>query len=85
MQTMKLQIARALVGAGSVRSAALVGQPGGWAVVLRVGVVDHALETKRGGVRLFRSMEAARRTLGALGVQRFDVDASQLAEGLRLG
>lgn len=84
MQTVKIATARALVAAGAVRAASLIGQPGGWAIVLRVGVVEQVIEAKRGGVRLLRTLDAGARVLDELGIRRFDVDASNLSDGLRL-
>lgn len=84
MQTVQIATARALVAAGAVRAASLIGQPGGWAIVLRVGVSEQVIESKRGGVRLLRSLDAAARVLDELGLRRFEVDASNLGDGLRL-
>lgn len=84
MQTVQIATARALVAAGAVRAASLIGQPGGWAIVLRVGVTEQVIEAKRGGVRLLRSLDAAARVLDELGLRRFEVDASNLGDGLRL-
>ena len=84
MQPVQIATARALVAAGAVRAASLIGQPGGWAIVLRVGVSEQFIESKRGGVRLLRSLDAAARVLDELGVRRIEVDASNLGDGLRL-
>lgn len=84
MQTVQIATARALVAAGAVRAASLIGQPGGWAIVLRVGVSEQVIEAKRGGVRLLRSLDAAARVLDELGLRRFDVDGTNLGDGLRL-
>ena len=37
-----------LVEAGAVRTANIVGQPGGWAVVVQYGTTERALAAKRG-------------------------------------
>ena len=75
--TVKLSTARELVEAGSVRHASIIGQAGGYAVLLRVGMQERALSTKGGTPRLFAGLDAAARVLrDALGVARFDVDAS---------
>jgi len=76
----KLATARELVAAGSVSAASIIGQAGGYAVLLKVGVSDRALATKDGGPRLFAGLDAAARVLRkSLGVARFDVDASGYA------
>lgn len=75
--TVKLATARELVEAGSVRSASIIGQAGGYAVLLKVGMQERALSTKTGQPRLFTGLDAAARVLrDSLGVARFDVDAS---------
>lgn len=75
--TVKLSTARELVEAGSVRGASIIGQAGGYAVVLRVGKQEKALAAKAGHPRLFAGLDAAARVLHeGLGVARFDVDAS---------
>lgn len=75
--TVKLSTARELVEAGSVRQASIIGQAGGYAVLLRVGMQERALATKGGAPRLFAGLDAAARVLrDTLGVARFEVDAS---------
>lgn len=79
METIKMAVARALVAAGSVRGASVIGQPGGWAVVLRVGVAERVIEARSGHVRLFATLDAAARLLRELGIVRFDVDGANHA------
>lgn len=80
--TVKLATARELVQAGSVRHAALLGQRGGYAIVLRVGLADRVLATKLGAPRLFAQLDRAARLLrDELGIARFEVDAVGYAPG----
>ena len=80
--TVKLSTARELVEAGSVRAASIIGQPGGYAVLLRVGMQERALSTKAGAPRLFTGLDAAARVLrDSLGLARFEVDASGYSAG----
>jgi hypothetical protein len=79
VETVKHAVAKALVAAGSVRGATVIGQPGGWAIVLRVGIGERVLAAKRGGVRMFATLDAAARLLRELGIVRFEVDATHHA------
>lgn len=71
-----------LVEAGTVRSARVVGQEGGWAVMIKYGTAEHALAKQRSRqVRLFKSLETLVSYLKAVGIFRFDVDAADYAPG----
>lgn len=75
-----------LVEAGAVRGAHVVGQPGGWSVLVKYGMVERALAAQRSRqVRVFRRMETLVSYLKDIGIQRFDVDAAEYeAEGGRI-
>jgi hypothetical protein len=80
--TVKLATARELAQTGSVRQASLLGQHGGYAIVLRVGMSDRVLATKSGAPRLFAQLDRAARLLrDELGIARFAVDAANYAPG----
>lgn len=72
-----------LVEAGAVRSAHVIGQPGGWSVLVKYGMAERALAAQRSRqVRVFRRMETLVNYLKEIGIQRFDVDAADYeAEG----
>ena len=72
-----------LVEAGAVRGAHVVGQPGGWSVLVKYGMAERALAAQRSRqVRVFRRMETLVNYLKDIGIQRFDVDAADYeAEG----
>ena len=72
----RLNVLRELVGANSVQSAVLVGQEGGWTVLVRYGRHERALAAKAGGVRVFRTLESAVKLLRGLGLPRVDLDAT---------
>lgn len=81
-ETVKMATARELVAAGAVRHATLLGQRGGYAILLRVGMKDQLLATKEGAPRVFAQMHRAAALLrDELGVARFDVDATNYAPG----
>jgi len=65
-----------LVEANAVRSAALIGQPGGWSILVKYGMTERALSGVRGHMRTWRHLDSAVKYLRALGLARFDVDAS---------
>lgn len=65
-----------LVEAGAVRAAHVVGQAGGWAVLVKYGLVERPLAAQRSRqVRLFRKFETLVAYLKDLGIVRYDVDA----------
>ena len=66
-----------LVEAGAVRGAHIVGQDGGWAVMVRYGTHERPLAAQRSRqVRLFRKFETLVGYLRELGISQFDVDAT---------
>jgi len=66
-----------LVEAGAVRGASVVGQPGGWGVVIAYGMTERALAAKRGAVRIFRKFETLAGYLKDIGIVQYQVDARQ--------
>ncbi|MEO1988863.1 MAG: hypothetical protein ABGX47_19790 [Martelella sp.] len=67
-----------LVEAGAVSGAHVVGQPGGWSVLVKYGMAERALAAQRSRqVRVFRRMETLVSYLKDIGIQRFDVDAAE--------
>lgn len=80
-KTVKLATLRELVEAGSVRSAAIVGLPGGYAVQVRYGMSDRALAARTGDVRIFSKIDGAAKTLKGLGVVKSELDTSGYSPG----
>jgi hypothetical protein len=69
-----------LVEAGAVRGAHVVGQAGGWAVMVRYGMAERPLAAQRSRqVRLFKRMETLVAYLREVGISRFDVDAADFS------
>lgn len=66
-----------LVEAGAVRSASIVGQPGGWGVVIQYGKTERALAARRGDVRNFARFETLVGYLKKIGIAKYQVDATQ--------
>jgi hypothetical protein len=65
-----------LVEAGAVRGAEVIGQPGGWGVVVKYGMTERTLAVRRGQARIFRRFETVVAYLKDLGLSRYAVDAS---------
>lgn len=66
-----------LVEAGAVRGAHIVGQTGGWAVLVKYGMTERPLAAQRSRqVRLFRKFETLVSYLKEIGIAHFDVDAA---------
>lgn len=68
---------RELIKAGSVSSAVLVGQRGGFAVGVSFADSDRFLSTTRGEVRLFANLNTAAHFLSRFGLVKFEVDATE--------
>lgn len=65
-----------LAEAGAVRSAHVVGQDGGWGIVVKYGMTERTLAAQRSHqVRIFRKLETLVAYLKSVGIPRFDVDA----------
>jgi hypothetical protein len=66
-----------LVEAGAVRGAHVIGQVGGWAVLIRYGLLERALATTRSkNIRTFKKLETLVAYLKDIGISQFDVDAA---------
>jgi hypothetical protein len=65
-----------LVEANAVNGANIIGQPGGWGVVIKYGMTERALAAKRGTVRIFRKFETLVGYLKGIGVAKYQVDAT---------
>jgi len=81
LRPIKLESLRELVAAGSVKSATILGQKGGYAVMARVGTQQRPLGTKLGDVRMFGSADTAVKVMRELGLSLFNLDVSNYEEG----
>ena len=77
----KLNVLRELREGGAVRSAAIVGQKGGFVVEVRSGMADRILAAKTGEPRLFATLDTAAGILRTLGIVHFNVDLSGFEPG----
>jgi hypothetical protein len=63
--------------AGAVRSAHIIGQAGGWGILVKCGMTEHALTAQRSHqVRVFKKLETLVNYLKGVGIARFEVDAA---------
>lgn len=65
-----------LVEAGAVRGADVIGQPGGWGVVIKYGMTERALAARRGAVRSFKKFETLVGYLKGIGIAEYRVNAA---------
>jgi hypothetical protein len=69
-----------LAEAGAIDKTLIVGQLGGWSIVVRYGKSEHSLAAQRSRqVRLFKRMETLVSYLKDVGISQFDVDAAEYA------
>ena len=69
-----------LAEAGAIDKTLVVGQLGGWSIVVRYGKSEHSLAAQRSRqVRLFKRMETLVSYLKDVGISQFDVDAAEYA------
>lgn len=82
--TIDTAVARRLVEASALRGAAVVGVPGGWSVLLKIGMEEKALAVQRTGKpRLWRSLDRCIDYLKTeLSIVRVELDASNYSAGL---
>lgn len=72
-----MAMAKALAQSNLIRGALVVGQTGGWGVLLQIGMDERPLRAKRGQDRIFVSLSAVQRLLvDDLGILKFTVDAT---------
>lgn len=77
METIDHTTLMRLTEAGAVRSAHIVGQAGGWGILIKYGMAERALAAQRSQqVRIFRKFETLVGYLKGVGIVRFDVDAA---------
>lgn len=77
MDTIDHRTLSRLVEAGAVRGAYVVGQRGGWTIVIRYGMHERPLAAQRSGqVRLFKKLDTVASYLLGIGLASFDVDGA---------
>ena len=82
--TIDTSMAKRLAGACAISGASIIGQPGGWSVVLKIGLQEHPLAAQRSDKpRTWRSLDRAVAYLKTeLQIARFDLlDATNHSKG----
>lgn len=79
--TVKIETLRELIAAGSVRSATLLGQRGGYAVLVRVGLQERILANRVGNARLYARLDTAAKDLREMGLAEFGVNVANFEPG----
>ncbi|MDO8262176.1 MAG: hypothetical protein Q7T21_03015 [Gallionella sp.] len=85
--TIDTAMAKRMVEASAIRGASIIGQPGGWSVVLKLGLQERPLGAQRSDTpRTWRSLDRAVAYLkNELPIARFDLlDATNHSEGAPL-
>ncbi|MGZ5076795.1 MAG: antitoxin PaaA2 family protein [Methylobacter sp.] len=74
--TISHELLEQLAEAGAVRGAVVVGQAGGWGVVIQYGMTEKVLTAKRGATRVFRKFETLVGYLRDIGITNYQVNAA---------
>lgn len=80
-QPIKLDNLRDLVAMGAVKSATILGQKGGYAVLASTGIHERLLANKAGDVRMFATTDTAVNELRRLGLSHFSLDITHYEKG----
>lgn len=68
VESIKLAVVKEVAAAGSVRGAQVLGLPGGYQVIVRVGMKERVLADKAGKPRTFLTIDSAGRLLRSVGI-----------------
>lgn len=74
-----------LVDAGAPLRADVIGEAGGWGVIINYGQAHQTLAVRRGHARLFRRFETLAGYLKDMGISAFHVNAAEFDAGSRAG
>lgn len=72
-----------LVEAGAVRGADVIGQPGGWNIIVKYGMVERALAARRGAIRLFSRFDTLVKYLKSIGIAQCNVNISNYDDSVK--
>lgn len=73
-ELVSLNTLKELSAAGAVRAAQVIGTTGGFAVQFTYGLTTKTLQAKRGHPRIFRTLDAAAKTVLGVGVARLEAN-----------
>jgi hypothetical protein len=80
-QPIKLENLRDLVSMGAVKTATILGQKGGFAVVASMGMQERVLANKLGKVKMFATSDTALKELHQLGLVTITVNMTHYEKG----
>jgi hypothetical protein len=82
--TIDTAMARRMVEAAAIQGASIIGQPGGWSVMLKLGALEKPLGSQRGDTpRTWRSLDRCVDYLRTeLHIARVDLDATNFSEAI---
>jgi hypothetical protein len=82
--TIDTAMARQMVDAAAIQGASIIGQPGGWSVMLKLGTLEKPLGSQRGDTpRTWRSLDRCVDYLRTeLHIARVDLDATNFSEAI---
>ena len=76
---------RDLIATGQIREVELKSGAGGWAIIVRAGMMERMLRTRRGEPKTFVRSDSAISYLRGLGIGRIVVDAADLPSAKQRG
>jgi hypothetical protein len=76
-----LKTLKELSSAGAVRAAHAIATHGGFSVQFTYGLVTRTLQAKRGNPRIFKTLDAAAKTVRGVGLERLDADLANWNPG----
>lgn len=76
---------RDLISTGQIREVELRAGIGGWAIIVRAGMMERTLRTKRGEPKTFVRADSAISFLREMGIGRIVVDAADLPSAQQKG
>lgn len=85
LETISTKTLRELIEAGGIRSALLVGTSGGVSLKVRYGMAEKSLKLDRGGVRVWRTIDAAAKFCRSLGIANIELDLANWLPDQRVG
>jgi hypothetical protein len=72
-----------LLEAGAVKGTDVNGQPGGWNLIIRYGMVERTLAARRGSIRLFSKLDTLIKYLKSIGVAQCNLNLSNFDDSVK--
>lgn len=75
-ETISIKALRELIEANAIRSATVLGVPGGWVIEFRYGMTQKLLSTLTGSVKVYKDIRIVIDNLKQFGIVKFDVNST---------